>query len=445
MRIRGLLIAAVVLAALGGGVWWSNKVEEEKAKNPAPPADVPPKIFTVPSDQIEKVEVRKSGNDPMVLEKKAGKWEITAPTALPADQDAMNSMVSALSSLSSERLVENKAADPSKFGLSNPSLELVVTRKDGKSDQVVFGDETPVGGGSYAALRGDPRVFTVASFVKTAVDKAPSDLRDKRLLTFDSDKLTRIELAAKGETIEFGKDNQNEWQILKPRPLRADGGQVESLIGKLRDARMDLSASDEDVKKAAAAFASGTPVALANVSDASGTQELQVRKDKDKNYYAKSSVVQGVYKVGADVGDALGKGIDDFRNKKVFDFGWIDPSKIEVRDGAKQTAYDKSGDKWVLAGKQMDSAAMQAVVDKLRDLSATSFPEKGFETPTLEFTVVSSGGKRIEKAALSKSGEAWIARRENEPALYQLDAKAVEDLQKALTGVKEAPAQSKKK
>ena len=39
-------------------------------------------------------------------------------------------------------------------------------------------------------------MFTVASCVKTSLDKTSKDLRDKRLLTFDSDKLTRVELAA---------------------------------------------------------------------------------------------------------------------------------------------------------------------------------------------------------------------------------------------------------
>ena len=107
------------------------------------------------------------------------------------------------------------------------------------------------------------------AIVKTSIDKTPNDLRDKRLLTFDQDKLTRVDLQpAKGEAIEFGKNNQNDWQILKPKPLRADGSQVEELIRKLKDAKMDATISDEDAKKAAAAYASGTKVAMASVTDA---------------------------------------------------------------------------------------------------------------------------------------------------------------------------------
>jgi ribosomal protein L12E/L44/L45/RPP1/RPP2 len=280
--------------------------------------------------------------------------------------------------------------------------------------------------------------------LKTALNKNSNDLRDKRLLTFDSDKLSRIELTAKGQTVEFGKNNQSEWQILKPRPLRADGGNVELLLAALRGVKMDPSVSAEDAKKAAAAFASSAPMAEVKVTDAAGTQQLQVRKDKDKNYYAKSSAVEGVYKIQPEDGERFDKDPGDFRNKKVFDFGWNEVSRIEVREGAKQSVYQKAGAKWMSAGKEMDSSSMQTMIEKLRGLEAVKFPETGFTTPALELVVESSGGKQVERVALAKSGNDWLARRENEPSLYQLDGKVVDELQKAIAGVKAAAPPAKK-
>ncbi len=67
------------------------------------------------------------------------------------------------------------------------------------------------------------------------------------------------------------------------------------------------------------------------MTDAGGTQTLEVRRDKDKNVFAKSSAVEGVYKTSADLADALEKGVDDFRNKKLFDFGFSDPTKVDVK------------------------------------------------------------------------------------------------------------------
>jgi hypothetical protein len=276
--------------------------------------------------------------------------------------------------------------------------------------------------------------------VKSTLDKRPDDLRDKRLLPFDQDKLTRVELAAKGQSVEFGKDAQNEWQIVKPRPLRADSSAVNGLVDKLRDAKMDVTATEDAGK----GFASGTRVAVATVTDASGTHTLEVRKDKDKNYFARSSAVEGMYKIAADVGDALDKGLDDFRNKKLFDFGFSDPGKIDL----KGASYTKSGDKWMSGSKTMDNATVQTLIDKLRDLTATKFAAAAAGEPVFEATVTSNRGKRVEKVTIRKQGTQYFAQRDNEPSIYELDAKAVEDLQKAAADVKEAapePAAEKKK
>ncbi|MEK7403787.1 MAG: DUF4340 domain-containing protein [Acidobacteriota bacterium] len=442
MRIRGLLIAALVLAVLAGGVWWSNKAKKAEEGKTRP--DEAPKILSVPEDQIKTIEIRKSGGETTVVRKNdAGNWEMTAPKPLSVDKDAVSSMTSTLSSLSSDRLIEEKAADLAAYGLKAPGLEVTVARKDGKTHKLQVGDEAPTGGSFYARLDGDPRVFTIASFNKTSLDKTSRDLRDKRLLTFDQDKLVRLELAAKGQPIQFGKNAQNEWQIIEPRPLRADSFQVEELIRKVKDAKMDTSVAEEDAKKAAAAFSGGTKVAVAKVTDAGGAQELEVRKDKDKNYYARSSVVEGVHKVASDLGEGLDKGLDDFRNKKLFDFGWNDPSKVEIREGARQVVYEKSGDKWMAAGKQMDSSTIQTVIDKLRDLSSIKFLEKGGGAPLVEATVTSNEGKRVEKVAITKQGNNHFAQRDKEPTVYELDGKVVEELQKAIGGVKEAPPAKK--
>ena len=444
MKFRGLLAAVVVLAALGGAAWWSER--KEKADAAKPPADTTPKILSIPEDQFIQVDLIKKAGVTTELSKAGGSWKIVQPKPLTADQESVNSLVTSLSSLSSDRLIEDKASDLSNYGLAAPSEEVKITKKDGRTQTLLIGDDTPTASGTFAKLEGDPRVFTIASYVKSSLDKSSKDLRDKRLLTFNSDKLTRVDLAAKGQTVEFGKNNQNEWQILKPRPLRADGLQVDELVRKLKDAKMDLSGSEEDAKKAIAGFSTGTRIALATVTDASGNQEIEVRKDKDKNYYAKSSAVEGIYKVTSDLGEGLDKSLDDFRNKKLFDFGWNDPTKLDIHNGTAQATYQKSSDKWMAGAKQMDGPSIQALVDKLRDLTSTKFLDNGGGTPIFEATVTSNDGKRVEKTSIWKTADKYYAKREGEPTVYEVDSKAIEDLQKAASEVKEfQPPKSGKK
>jgi hypothetical protein len=444
MKFRGLLAAVVVLAAIGGAAWWSER--KEKADANKPPADASPKVLSIPEDQFQQIDLVKKAGDTTQLTKADGKWKITQPKPLGADPDAVNSLVTSLSSVASDRLIEEKATDLSSYGLTAPNEQVRIRRKDGKVQTLLIGDDTPTGSGTFAMLEGDPRVFTIASYVKSGLDKSSKDLRDRRLLTFNSDKLTRVDLTAKGPTIEFGKNNQNEWQILKPRPLRADGLQVDELVRKLRDAKMDLTGTDDDARKAVAGFSTGVRVAVVAVTDSGGSQEIEVRKDKDKNYYAKSSAVEGIYKVISDFGEGLDKSLDDFRNKKLFDFGWNDPGKLEIHNGAAQATYQKSGDKWMSGSKQMEAPSIQAVVDKLRDLTSTKFLEFGSGAAIFEISVTSNDGKRFEKVSIWKTADKYYAKRDGESTVYEVDAKAVEDLQKAASEVKEfQPPKSGKK
>lgn len=448
MKGYGLLVAAIILAALSGVLWWSDhrKPAESAVKVSA---DTPPKILSLAAADIAKVDIKKKGGDEVALAKNdAGKWQITAPKAWRADQNEVSSMLSAFSPLSAERLIEEKAGNVDQYGLAQPTIEIDLTEKDNKTQKLMIGDNTPTGNGVFVALAGDPRVFTLASYSKNSLDKSAKDLRDKRLLTFETDKLSRVELAAKKQDIEFGR-NKDQWQIVKPKPLRADDSLVEELIRKLGDAKMDLAASDEDQKKAAAAFNSGTALATAKVTDASGTQELQVRKNKD-DYYAKSSAVEGVYKVTVDLGTSLDKGVDDFRNKKLFDLGFTDPDKIEFHDGAKAYFLTKGGqDWWSGDGKKVDAIGAQTLVEKIRDLAASKFVDSGFGAAAMEVTVSSNAGKSVEKVLISKDGDRYIAKRENEPAQYELNAIAVKDLEKAAEDMKPAvepkPAEKPKK
>src|SRR6202167_160423 len=337
MRFRGLLVAVVLLAALGAGLYFSNR--QKAAEAAKPPSDAPPKILALTEGDITKVELKKKGADATVMEKTNGKWRLAAPKPYLADQDAVSQLVASTANVSSDRVVEDKASNLSAYGLNSPALEVDITGKAGKVSKLKIGDDTPTNSGSYVMLDGDPRVFTVASYVKTGVDKSVNDLRDKRLLTFDQDKLSRVELIAKKQDIEFGRD-KDQWQIVKPKPLRADGLQVDEMLRKLKDAKMDLTLSDDDAKKAAATFASGTPVATVKLTDPSGTQQIEIRKNKD-DYYAKSSLVAGVFKATADLSMGVDKSLDDFRNKKLFNFGFNDPGKIELHANGKTYSFQK--------------------------------------------------------------------------------------------------------
>ena len=437
MKPRSLVIAAVILAALSGGVWWAKKHPATETGTPAtPPA---PKIADIPQAQIKQLEIAKKGAPPIELQAASGRWAITAPEQYPADQEAVTTLLSSVSPLNADTLVEDSPKNLDQFGLSAPAMTLTLHEMNGKTDQFLIGSDVPATSLVYARMGSKPTVYAVANTFKTSVDKSLNDLRDKRLLTFDTNKLTSLEVGSAKGDIAFAKNNQGDWQIVKPQPYRADSFQVEELLRKLGDAKMDLSASAEDQSKTATAFAAGQVAGVAKIADAAGTQSLDIKKNKE-DYYAKSSVVKGIYKVSSDVGQVVGKSLDDFRNKKIFDFGFNDPTKIDVQQGSSSKEFLRSGTDWKDSGKTVDAGNVQALIDKLRDLAAVKFLSEGFTSPLATISVASSEGKRSEKVELAKVADGYIARRANEPTLYQLDAKAVNDILEASKAVKPAPA-----
>ncbi len=433
VRIKGLIIATVLLAVLAGVVWWSNKNKKDEAADSATGVT---KLLTLTQGDITKVEIRHRDGETTRVERDASAWKITSPEALPADAEAITALVSAVATLNADKVVDEKPSELASFGLMQPASTVTVTLKDGKTRTLKLGDDAPVGGGAYTQVDGDARVFTIASFTKTNIDKLAVDLRDKRILPFESDKLTRIELTGKGGTLEFSRNAQSEWAIVKPSPVRADNWAVDELLRKLRELKLDpLLTSDQkaDVQKQ---FTAAAPLAAVAITTAAGTQKLEVRKTRDNKFYAHSTAVEGYHLLTEENGKGFDKTADDFRNKKLFDFGFTDPAKVEFKDPSRQFAVTKSGEKWLANLKPMDNVGVQSLIDRLRELSATSFPTTGYTTPIIEITVTT---KSAEKVTISKSGDKYIARREGEPALYQLEAKSVEDLQKSASDIKEEP------
>jgi hypothetical protein len=442
MKPVRLLIALAVLGAAGIGLWWSNR--DEKAKEGKPATDAPPRILEIKPDQVKQIELKQRGEDKPVIVRfnDKGKWDITSPTPFPADPAAVAAITSGAEKLESERLVDANASDLPSYGLAPALLEVAFTDKAGKRTNLLIGENTPTGNAVYAKLEGDPRLFTLASGRKTAFEKQVNDLREKRLLSFTQDRLTKMELTSRGQTFEISRPLEGDWQITKPKQMRADNLPVDDLINKLRAAQMDLTGNIEGAK-AEALFNAGTLVGKVILTDEGPAKTLEVRKNKD-GFYAKSSTVAGAYKTSKDTADALDKTADAYRNKKLFDFGFADPTRIEVTDSGKASAFDKAGEKWSSAGKTMDNTSVQQFIDKLRDLSGARFVETGFTTPAVTVSVISNQGKRKEKVEIAQAGANFIARHNDDSSLYELDAKTVDELRKSAGDVREAMPGKKK-
>ena len=443
MQGRGLLIAVGVLALLSGALWWTNKNPEDPSKKEG--AGKQEALVTLTQADLVEVTVTRKGETPLVLRKNAasGNWEMVLEPALPTSGPEALDVVNNAATVMSEQVVDDNATDLIQYGLDPAQLTLKLKDKAGKTQELLVGDQAPVGLKFYVRRPNEKKVYAIAQNYKLGFDKTVNDLRDKRLLIFDEVKLAKLEVLSKASALEFGKNAQGIWQLVKPQPFRTDAVVVDELLNKVKEAKFDPAVDAETAKKNAAGFAAAAVVGTVKVTDAGGTRTLEVRKSKDNEFLAKSSAVDGVHKVGEELGKGFDKSLDDYRSKKLMDFGFADPAKVVVETGGKTSVLEHKGEDWIWNGKKADASTVTAFLEGLRGFAALNFVEKKFTTAAFTVTVTLADGKTVEKLMVAKVGNYQYAQRAGETGEYELDPKTLTDLEAAMGKIREAGAAKK--
>src|SRR4051812_4386968 len=121
MKTRGLLLAAIALAILGGVLYWSNR--REAAKAAAGGTAEAPRIINLKQDEINRITITRNSTQKITLAKlDSGDWQVQETPVLPGDSGTISGLLSAVSTLDSERIVDEKPADLGAYGLAKPAV-----------------------------------------------------------------------------------------------------------------------------------------------------------------------------------------------------------------------------------------------------------------------------------------------------------------------------------
>ncbi len=440
MKSNPLVIAVVLLALLGGAVWYTRE-------NPPADDDAAPNVLDLEEDAIRAVTLQKKGSEPItVVRGTDDEWEFGGGLEIAADDSSIGLMIGSLASLNADRMVAENVLAWQPYDLDEPVLSVRYDLEEG-GGELQFGRDTPTGSGVFARLKDDPRLFTVYSYNKTSFEKAVFDLRDKRLLRLDDDSISTVTVRAGGRELGFTKE-KGDWRIVKPRELRADDFTVGDLVRAVRTAEMTEVLEEGE---ASGEYSFRRPLATVRVTDSGGEHELVIAKDGD-TYYARSSGHEGIYEVSSTLSESLDKPVEDFRNKKLFDFGYADPGRVEVRAGERSVAVERSEDKWMLksdGGRALDGETVQTLLDRLRNLTATAFPSDrasdqgryGLSAAAIEATVTpAEEGSGAEKVFISSPDKALVyAARDGEPSTYEVEQSAAQDIERAVGDILQEP------
>jgi hypothetical protein len=442
--MRGLtstIILVLVLAGLGGYIYFVE------SKRPPGGGEDKQKVFTVEADKIEEVTVTAEGES-TTLRKENGTWKITAPITSDADANEVSSMTSALAGLEINRVIDENATNLATYGLAEPRVKLAYKAQGGGSGELYLGEKTATQSDVYALRPSEKRVFLVQAFQESSLAKKTFDLRDKRVLHFEREKIDLIELAQPGKpTVQLARSG-SEWTLKQPTAGRGDYSAVEGLLTRLSSASMTKLVDPNSPET----FGLEKPSAVVTLGAGSTRAVLEFGVEKDGALFVRDRAREMMFAVEPSLATEVKKAADDFRDKDLFEFRTFTALRVRLVRGTDVYEFEKvkgtgenPTDKWqrLVEGKStdVDTTKMEDFLSKLSALRAQSFTTAPKENaPVALVASTSYDTNKFERVRFIRNDKQVLGVREGEPGAAVLDSNAFDEMMKALDAVISPPA-----
>jgi hypothetical protein len=443
-------LAALVLAGLGAYTYF---VDSKKPANDDKPKQ---KVFTFDKAKAKDVSLSPRGGEAIRLVKEAAGWKLVSPVAAPADATEAEGVVSTLEGLEIDEVVTESATNLADFGLATPKNEIALGIEGAKEPlTLLLGEKAPGGSGLYAKLPASPRVFTVAAWIETSLEKKPFDFRDRDLLHAKREDVRTLEVAGPEGSYALVRGVGDDWSFSQPVQTRAGRWSVDSLLGTLEGLRMDSIATEsaKDLK----VFGLVKParhVAIALADGRTLRLELGAAAPGEKKYYAREASSPLVAVIPGAIVDDLAKGMGELRAKRLLDVATYDVEAVDVEaDGGKRSwsrtnvknENDIDVPKWKRSApdaKDVDTSAVQDALFKIGAIEAAEFIDAprglesyGLDKPAFRVTLRFGKDKAGSWLEIGRKDGAAYARRPEDASILRIDPLKADELVKAFAAL----------
>ena len=430
--IRRILILLVLVAALGTYLYVYELPEAAREGKKA-------KLLGVDKDAVTGMVLTYPDRE-LELRKDDQGWRLVRPAEAPADDTVVKGVLSTLTDAEVQKTLDQLPPNLAAFGLDKPTVTVKLTLKDGSQPPpLLVGKNTTIGGKAYVRKDDEPKLYLTTSALGYGLNKQVKDVRDKAILAFKDDDVSRVEIKAEnGDTVTLVRKDKEAWTV-EPGDHPGDTTEVRSYLSSLRSMRAVDFPDDhpQDLGKYGLA-APRLTVTVATGADGATSQALLVGAEtaegSQKQIYAKRSDQPTVYALGDWTFRTLAKPPSQFRDKTVLGF---DPSRVgkvafERKDGGAVRLARAEG-KWTLEGgegKTPKDSAIATLLDDLRDLRGADIaaePAKdlaawGLDRPDLRLTLTDKEGQPIGTVLGAKhDGKPYVMRAGSETVFEARD------------------------
>ncbi|MFT0727476.1 DUF4340 domain-containing protein [Synechococcus sp. F70.1] len=205
---------------------------------------------------VKSLQVQLAEAEVVRLQRQEETWQIVEPRVLPADDLNVDRLLSTLSRLQAVEFPAETKAELAPYGLEQPSAQLTVELKDGKTLSVALGSEKE--GQVYVITSEHPAVATLLTSTADILRADLEELRDHRLARLNPNQVGQVTLELLEERVTLNPlpQEKGSLEVRWENPERP--GQVvnlSSLFASLNAARAKefVPATDPEAQKALAA------------------------------------------------------------------------------------------------------------------------------------------------------------------------------------------------
>src|SRR5712691_5766909 len=173
-------------------------------------------------------------------------WQLKLPRALVAENDTVNDFLDKLQSAKVKEFVADAPPSLQPYGLERPIRIDVHTGKDKdratKTLLIGTGDDKKKG--VYAMRAGEPGVMLLPEDIWTALPKTVAAVRDKTVVAFERDKVTRVDVEGPRGAFTIVREG-DRWKLSQPEALPTDQLEAGALVMNVRNLRAQAFLSDD--------------------------------------------------------------------------------------------------------------------------------------------------------------------------------------------------------
>jgi hypothetical protein len=366
--------------------------------------------------EVQEVQFARGTDAPVVVQRQAeDTWRLTAPVSAKAEAQQIRGMIQRLHDVKVQAFIAEDATDLESYGLQTPAWHVSLNIGQEHAPLTLsLGKVDSEHKGVYAKHDEAARVFLLPQELWDNVPKTATAVRDKTLMKYEREHITRLEIQAPNEHIVITSTGPRQYTMEQPVQTPGDGDAIYSLLWDIQDLKAkDFVAETPD---ALDLYGLDAPRQRITVWEkAPAAQEavqhellLGAEAPDGQGIYAKLGEGPVIYLVGnTEAQRIMSKTAFDLRNKKIFAFTADKVQKMRVQYPTANFTVERNGNAWKLTEPQKHDIPQRWKVDHvLYELSTLEYakivadsPEDrsryGLDAPQVQITMWQQDGSTL--------------------------------------------------